>query len=293
MRIKRTLRSDSSAAFTLVELLVVIGIIAILIALLVPALSAARRQSNRTKCLSNLRQIAGAFSLYAGENRGYWPMAYVRYAPPGQDDTNLSNRTRSKTWYHAISKYLTGNGKGLNDDGNDPYAAARIKNRESVLWGCPAWNRAILGPVSIIYDSDLYIGYTMNIYPMTPDPVRMLGSRSNIAYRTGILSDDIHANGWYHRQWDWRRPAERLLIADGLFYFAETEEKWPWWGSGPMPQFPDPVKFSIDFNRHSPKSTDNGETSKTINALFCDGHADTISAREAHHACRFTVGSAP
>ncbi|MFT3788120.1 MAG: type II secretion system protein [Tepidisphaeraceae bacterium] len=59
----------SRTGFTLVELLVVIGVIALLISILVPALSQARQAGLRTKCLSNLRQLAIAQSAYASANR--------------------------------------------------------------------------------------------------------------------------------------------------------------------------------------------------------------------------------
>src|SRR5687767_1697673 len=70
------------AAFTLVELLVVVAIIALLIAILLPVLSRAKEQSRGVACKSNQRQLAMAFLLFAQDNKGQLPGNYHDRANP-------------------------------------------------------------------------------------------------------------------------------------------------------------------------------------------------------------------
>jgi prepilin-type processing-associated H-X9-DG protein/prepilin-type N-terminal cleavage/methylation domain-containing protein len=80
---KNNRASIASFGFTLVELLVVIGIIALLIAILLPALSSARENAKTVACLSNLRQLSTAATIYCNANNGSYPVAYwVESTPP-------------------------------------------------------------------------------------------------------------------------------------------------------------------------------------------------------------------
>src|SRR5438132_10451726 len=80
--------------FSLVELLVVIGIIALLIAILLPAVSRAIQQSRGVQCLSNLRQMATAAQAYVAANAGSFPASHYYI-------TDSSGATYTYDWDYA------------------------------------------------------------------------------------------------------------------------------------------------------------------------------------------------
>src|SRR5687768_7726126 len=96
-------------AFTLVELLVVIGIIALLIGLLMPALTKARRAANTVACASDARTVMQGVMLYVGQNKGFLPGSpntSGKFLLNGYSDANCPQLSQIWDWQAPIARML-------------------------------------------------------------------------------------------------------------------------------------------------------------------------------------------
>ena len=151
------IKHQTKRGFTLVELLVVIGIIALLIGILLPALSKARDSANATKCASNLRSIGQAFQEYLDENQGVFPPSnfytgltidsnHTVQNPqtPVYGYTHWSALIKGNQWM-AASDYLTNN---LTPSFSAPQLAAFMSTSGWEQFQCPSLINGGLPPAN-------------------------------------------------------------------------------------------------------------------------------------------------
>jgi prepilin-type processing-associated H-X9-DG protein/prepilin-type N-terminal cleavage/methylation domain-containing protein len=126
-------RRRRAEGFTLVELLVVIGIIALLISILMPALGRARKQANAVQCASNVRQLVQSYLMYLNANKGrgvayrgnddFWIEAFrkdygnandIRFCPNAKEDISPSWGTATRAWTFSNGATTNSGSYGFN-----------------------------------------------------------------------------------------------------------------------------------------------------------------------------------
>jgi prepilin-type N-terminal cleavage/methylation domain-containing protein/prepilin-type processing-associated H-X9-DG protein len=309
-----TPRSRARAAFTLVELLVVIGIIALLISILLPVLGSVKRQANAVKCATALREIGNAFQMYAMENR--------QFAPVAKTNTNYRITFNSvpnfdyngiQYWQSFLAKYVSRSKQG-NAAGTGNAAQAINSREKNIFWGCAAFDgytrTTYVGNTNLVQT-----GYGMNAwpeysstYPPPAAPPNTLGGaiapNSVAVVESGDNWRTLSKGTWYKFK-AWSHPAERALVADSRFWIIEAQacplnEQIPGQGT-----YSDATTWSssdggsggqtmYDFYRHGsyPKLIEadrfNPNGGKVaFNVLYADGHVKTLIDRsEAYRASR-------
>jgi prepilin-type N-terminal cleavage/methylation domain-containing protein/prepilin-type processing-associated H-X9-DG protein len=270
-------------AFTLVELLVVIGIIALLISMLLPSLQDARRAANSVKCQSALRQVGLAFEMYSNEYKGAFPVVVhtVNNNPRLPID-------KERRWYDLIAKYVTNKQMAV-------YTDVKEIRQKSVIWGCPEWSRIDYGnldPANPIND-EFRPGYGMSYY-----------TRGYFKFPAGntsrFLSDYAYvtanaARGVYVRKAKWapRQSAECGYVIDSMVHivnvpgfgsnYAYADVRTGGWQPGPVssPYTNAGLAFYVDGGRHLKGGRTNDDRKRGMNMLFLDGHVASVSVQEA------------
>ena len=119
-----------SAAFTLMEILVVVSIILVLAAIALPVYSTVMNRAHKIVALSNMKQITTALVSYAGQNDGDFPDENI---PLGSTWVNAADPEKgAKVWYNSLPRLM--GGKGVGDFGNSVAGLTSYYSRENILF---------------------------------------------------------------------------------------------------------------------------------------------------------------
>lgn len=238
--------------FTLIELLIVIAIVALLIGILLPVLSAARKAGQAAVCLSNVRQIATAANVFATDNRQFlFPASQMYMGAP---------------YYRTLQE------GGYLDDGSDVHLCPNDDDPND------GWEADLLGD-GVRTTSYAINGYFAPNHDPYGDPPMMHGGTNNTIGEFGIRLEDV------------RSPSQKVFSAE-IADDKDRDHFMPmYWGTGAAIH-PNPASGMFMMARMSEIDAGNGNIPRVIERdrhsrgadfAFADGHG-------AHHAFTDTWG---
>ncbi len=246
---------NRQAGFTLIELLVVVAIIALLISILLPSLSAAREQAKVAKCTANLKSIMTATYSYFGDQKDTFPFFAKNAGGPINNVSSWTYAGKSVSSYWATSNpqiYFLANEKPLN-----PYLLGSVPGplEEVEVAKCPSdvwtYQRGTFAPGDVADESvstynDVGISYQFNI--------------------TGIFTDTgtASASPWRNSGQGWQ--LNLLALLRGQSGNFNSTYIWAWDGT-------------FDYANNAPqKVVGDHKQFNRFSFAFLDGHAGYITA---------------
>jgi prepilin-type processing-associated H-X9-DG protein len=258
-------QSRTKFAFTIVELLVVIGIIAILIAMLLPALRRVQDSARTVQCASNLRQAMVALTLYSMDNQGYLPPTTVSASAPFMVGFNIAvirycgyrwqilDCPGATDWVFDAAWKATEFTRIVNLDGKAAVPYYRISFAGSIGYNSAlAYNSTWVGT-----------GWEKN-YPK----LAQLRGPKGIIVMGDSKGGDIAGEYPYTSQYNyWLQPAS---------YGPTGVNRGPWQDVWQNQVYP------IRHRRRSAKITSTDYNKVGGNMVFADGHAEFMAANQVH-----------
>jgi prepilin-type N-terminal cleavage/methylation domain-containing protein/prepilin-type processing-associated H-X9-DG protein len=288
-RLSMLRRTGKNQGFTLVELLVVIGIIALLLSILMPSLQRARDAANAISCANNLRQMGQATQMYVADWQGVLPVYEVR-----NEDEDIIG-----FWHKTLSEQLGINFVASSDDGTQFSNWTVCK-----VFRCPADNTfssiqphtidAALYPASPgiwEYPVDYFAGHgtswfqNMRIFALVG--IQILSTQDSGFYSW---------SNWGHPMGRFRSTAERLHMTekkaiDGLGGGAicGTRAQWVEWGTFVPNVFEQGILNTV-YGHHRRSSAPNNLGS--ANVLFLDGHVSLMDVKDIRKPAELQLAGA-